>query len=254
MLKDLEKKGYDDIINIPKTYDLNNELRSRVHLSVIENKEYIGDDLGEALNEAVYPIYYLDFETFGTGIPLLKDSKPYEAIPFQWSIHILDNSGNLEHKEFLSSDNTDPREELTQSLIESLGLSGSICTYSSYEKRVLNGLIKRLPGYNQALTAFIERLWDLEKVISKHYYHPKFNGSFSMKSVLPVLAPDLSYKDLGIQDGIQASIEYLRMVNDSTEETEKNKISKDLREYCGQDSLGMYAVHKVLANKVGQKI
>jgi hypothetical protein len=124
--------------------------------------------------------------------------------------------GSVEHREFLYEKNDDPREEFTRTLLDVLGSEGTIYTYTGYEEGVIKELADCLPQHNDQLSATMGRMKDLHKIVSKHYYHPMFHGSFSVKSVLPALIPDMGYENLAIQDGQQAGLEYMKMTDPST--------------------------------------
>ena len=178
-------------------------------------------------------------------------SHPYETISFQWSNHIEHADGTLLHEDYLHHDGTDPRETFTQTLMKSLGREGSICVYTAYEQGVLTALADRLPQFRREILAVIERLWDLHAVVKANYYHPDFWGSFSLKSVLPALVPELAYADLEIQDGSTASVQYARMISESTVANERASIRKALLKYCERDTLAMLEVRKALGRKAG---
>jgi hypothetical protein len=196
-----------------------------------------------------YPIHFLDFETIGLAIPRYADTRPYQTIPFQWSDHILYEDGKLDHREYLCNEDRDPREEFTKTLLDALGTRGSIVIYTSYETGVLNSLIEHLPEYADELQSVIERFIDLYKIIKDNFYAPRFYGSFSLKFVLPALVPEMSYDKLSIQEGLQASLDYLRMIDPATPEDEKSKIREDLLVYCGQDTLAMVKIREELLGK-----
>jgi hypothetical protein len=99
------------------------------------------------------------------------------------------------------------------------------------------------------LLAVIDRLYDLHVVVKNHYYHPEFNGSFSLKAVLPAVVPEMTYDGMGIQEGQMASLEYLRMIGPGTPEGEREKIKKDLLEYCAQDTWAMVRIREELLKR-----
>ena len=120
----------------------------------------------------------------------------------------------------------------------------------TYEKSgVLNGVIEHLPHYQEQLLAIIDRFKDLHAVIRRCFYHPEFQGSFSLKLVLPAILPDMSYETLSIQEGNQASFEYLRMLDSSTPPAERKNIKEDLLRYCGHDTLAMVRIREELINR-----
>lgn len=247
-LDELADMGIQDIGDIPATFPLS-QIQDRIRASVTNQQEYISDKLEAELNDMEYPIHFLDFETIGPAIPRYAGTRPYQTIPFQWSDHILYEDGNLDHREYLCNEDKDPREEFTQTLINALGTEGGIVIYTSYETGVLNSIIEHVPHYADELQSVIDRFIDLYAIIRRHYYHPKFYGSFSLKYVLPALVPEMSYDNLSIQDGIQASLDYLRMIDPGTDENEKATIREDLLTYCGQDTLAMVKIRDVLLSR-----
>ena len=145
-----------------------------VQRRVKENREWIGEGLRSALETVVHPVHHLDFETFMPAVPKFLDTRPYQVIPTQWSNHIEQHDGTLMHAEFLCRDERDPREELAITLLESLGQTGGICVYSSYERSVIERLAEDFPSLRKDLKRVVARLWDLHVIIRDHYYHPAF--------------------------------------------------------------------------------
>jgi len=244
----LAEMGISDIRDIPDSFRLK-AIQARIRESLINNKEYVGSELGISLGKYEYPIHFLDFETINPAIPRYANTSPYQVLPFQWSDHILSRDGNLDHKDYLCGEDKDPREELTESLLEALGDKGSICTYGSHEKTVISGLAKNLPRHRDHLNALRDRCKDLLSTIRRGYYHPGFHGSFSLKDVLPVLVSSMSYADLSIQEGTMAGIEFLTMIAPETPSDEKERIRRELLEYCGQDTLAMVKIREELLKR-----
>jgi hypothetical protein len=248
-LEELAEMGIQDISDIPPTFPLS-QIQDRIRASVTDRREYISDQLETELKDMEYPIHFLDFETIGQAIPRYADTRPFQTIPFQWSNHILYEDGKLEHREYLCNEDRDPRDEFTQTMLDALGTKGSIVIYTNYETGVLNSLIDHFSQYADELQSVIDRFVDLYAIIKRHYYHPKFYGSFSLKYVLPALVPEMSYENLSIQDGMQASLDYLRMVDAKTHRDEKARIRDDLLTYCGQDTLAMVKIRDELLKRV----
>ncbi len=246
---ELREMQIKDINDIPEDFPLSAN-QERIRECVTKQKEYTGPSLEQALEEPAFPIYFLDFETINPGIPRYAGTRPYQMIPFQWSLHVLHKDGTLEHYEYLHNEDTDPRASLAGSLIQNIGERGTIIHYTPFEGTILRKLGGDLPEYKTKIDTLSNRLWDLHKVIAQHYYHPGFNESYSIKSVLPALVPELSYNDLEIQDGNMASVEYLRMIDRDTDLNEKAKIRQGLIKYCEQDTLGMVEVFRVLKAKL----
>ncbi len=247
-LAELADMGIQDIGDIPATFSLS-QIQDRIRASVSSRQEYISNQLEAELNDMKYPIHFLDFETIGLALPRYAGTWPYQTIPFQWSDHILNETVKLDHREYLCNEDKDPREEFTQTLLDALGTEGSIVIYTGYETRVLNSIIEHFPQYTDELWAIIDRFKDLHAIIRNNYYHPKFYGSFSLKYVLPALVPEMSYDKLSIQDGMEASLEYLQVIDPETPEEEKTTIRDDLLTYCGQDTLAMVKIRDELLKR-----
>ena len=247
-LLELADMGIVDIRDIPGSFRLN-QIQQRIRSCVINQEEYIAAELESELNDVVYPIHFLDFETVSLAIPRYSGTRPYQTIAFQWSDHILTADGNLAHREYLCAEDKNPAEDFTRTLLEALETTGTIFIYTAYEKGIIKELADHLPRYSQQLNAITARLNDLYAIIKRNYYQPKFYGSFSLKSVLPALVPDMSYANLSIQEGSQASLEYLKMVDSDTAAEEKERIKKDLLDYCGQDTLALVKIRQELLKR-----
>lgn len=247
-LDELAIRGILDIQDIPESFDLN-PLQARIRECVINNAEYMGADLGPTLRQYKHPIHFLDFEAVAPAIPRYANTHPYQTLPFQWSDHILSDDGTLTHREYLCLDDKDPREEVARTLLESLGREGTICTYTTFESQVIAGLANYLPRYGKGLQALSGRYRDLYDEIRGGYYHPDFRGSFSIKNVLPVLVPSMSYTALSIREGGQAGLEYLRMIDTETPPEDRERIQKELLEYCRQDTLAMVRIREELLKR-----
>jgi len=241
---DLVARGVETIDGIPAGYPL-----QLIQRRVKDNVEWIGPGLRAALETVEYPVHHLDFETLGSAIPLYPNTRPYQPIPFQWSNHIETADGAVRHEAYLCPDARDPREEFAVALLRSVGQQGSICTYTGYERSVLTGLAEALPPLRRALEGLADRLWDLHPIVKAHYYHPAFAGSYSIKAVLPALAPHLAYADLEIQEGGAASAQFYRMAFEDVDAPEKARIRTALLRYCERDTLAMVALRQALLAK-----
>ena len=222
--------------------------------SALAREVYIDREAIRAfVDSAVYPINFLDFEFFTSAIPKFPGQRPYSTqIPFQYSLHILHADGEIEHREFLADERRDPRAEIAQRLAEDITAEGSIAAFSQKtEKSIIRRLAAETAEHEQTLIAMNDRFIDLLKPFQQlMYYHPDFNGSFSIKSVLPALFPDdaaLDYKALNIQAGDMASMIYadLDRIDD---ESERQKIRESLLEYCKLDTLAMVMIWRELSD------
>lgn len=212
---------------------------------VLINKEVIKSEL----KNLEFPLYFLDYETFPSAIPKFDGYSPYMQIPFQYSLHVLKSpTDELEHLEFIHTDSDDPTKHLIKSLQKHVGTNGSIIVwFKNFECSVHNKIAERLPEAQLFMESLNNRVYDLMDIFSKqHYVHKEFRGSTSIKNVLPVLIPELSYKDLVIQEGTTAFLRWNELITENLNKNEKEEIIKNLKIYCGQDSLAMYKIWKHL--------
>ena len=205
----------------------------------------------EFINEFKYPLFYFDFETVAYPVPEYDESRPYQAVPFQYSLHVQrKKDSELEHLAFLGDGENDPREALIKELLAHLKTKGTILVwYKPFETTRLKELARDFPLYEAELNELQNRIIDLMVPFKKQYYtHPGFEGSASIKNVLPVLVPELSYGDLDVQDGMAASSMYGSIKNESPE------IQKQQREallaYCHLDTLAMVRILEKLKETV----
>ena len=200
--------------------------------------------LAAFLSQLEYPVSYLDFETIGTAIPLFDGVRPYQQVPFQYSLHIVRQPDTApEHHSFLAEDTADPRPAFMRHLREKLPTTGSVITYNaSFETSRLNECCEPFPEYKPWLHKVTPRIVDLLLPFRGfRYYHPDQHGSASMKAVLPALTGG-GYEHLTIQEGGAASREFLRVTYGEVPEAERQQVRHDLEAYCGLDTLGMVQI------------
>ncbi len=244
----LVEQGITIIDDIPDSTKLTD-----VQSKVKKNAEWVSAKLGPVLKSVIYPVHHLDFETVMLAVPRYASTRPYQSIPVQWSNHIESESGEIVHHEFLHAEASEPRKRWAEALIESLGEQGSIVVYSAYEEAIMRQLVEAFPEFRSAFKGIVQRLWDLHPVIKDHYYHPGFNGSYSIKAVLPAVVPSLGYGDLSIQEGGHAASEYYRLVFVETDWVEKERIREALLAYCKRDTLAMVELRRALKEKAGEQ-
>jgi hypothetical protein len=202
-------------------------------------------------DELVFPLQFFDYEGYSSAIPRFDGFGAYEQVPFQYSLHTLHEDGTLDHKEFLI---TEPKEDLTLPLIERMkedfDEKGSVISwYKSYESQRNIKLAELHPEHSDFLESLNDRMFDLMTIFSKNYYtDAAFKGSASIKNVLPIIVPELSYKALGIQKGDQAVERWEKMIDENTPKEEKEQIAKDLLEYCKLDTFAMVEIYRFLKN------
>lgn len=250
---ELYKSGvvkFEDIKELDK-FNASQQIQIRSELS----KEQIIDKeaIKEFLDTLSYPLYHLDFETFQQAVPEFIGLSPYEQIPFQFSIHKDNGNGNLEHFEFLAEPGADPRYQLALNLIKFIPQDACVLAYNmSFEKRVIRRLAEIYPQISNELMAIHDNIKDLMAPFAgKSYYHPKMQGSYSIKYVLPALVPEFesAYKDLNlIHHGGEAMQAYEAMAYMPADEREAYK--KALLAYCKLDTLAMVKVLEKLREVV----
>ena len=233
------------------------EIPPDTHLTVLQqrikdNVEWISSELLSNLRSVTYPVHHLDFETFMPAIPVYPNTRPFCPIPIQWSNHIEYEDGTVRHETYLCRDDRDPREEVAKGVLDTLGKEGSVCVYSDYERHLLRSLGHAFPTLKTDFSRVIARLWDLLSIIQKYYYHPDFQGSFSIKSVLPALAPHLGYDDLEIRHGALASVIFRKMIFEESDLLERLRLAQNLHDYCARDTQGMLELRRILFKKASR--
>lgn len=242
---DLYNKNIINFKDIPEDYPLNDnqwiQVNSELNNETIINREKIR----EFVNDLKYPLSFMDFETFKTAIPIFDKTRPYQALVFQYSLHILPtNNGELQHKEYLAEvDGSDPRIRFIEQLINDCGKKGDILVYNiGFERGKLNDLAVAFPNYSISINKIIDRLKDLMVLFQQRwYYTPSMWGSYSIKKVLPAMVPELSYDDLNIGEGGTASDTFSSLL---TGEFEGDVVQtrRELLEYCKMDTFAMVKI------------
>lgn len=241
---DLYESGIKEIKDIPADYMSNDKQRIQQGC-VISGKPHIDrENVRRFLASLQYPVYYLDFETFSTAIPLFDGTCPYQQIPFQFSLHVMkDEKSEPEHFMYLDEGKGDPRPQLAHELKHLLGDHGSIVAYYlSFEQKILSELAEALPDYKDWVEGLQGRMLDLYNPFkSFHYYHPLQKGSASLKSVLPAVT-GVGYDDLPINNGKQAGVAFLSLAFGDSNMVNGQMVRDWLREYCKQDTYGMVLI------------
>jgi predicted RecB family nuclease len=242
----LEELGVESIHDLPDDFELT-EIQRRAATCVQTGEPWFSPELGEVLGGLTYPLYFGDFETVNRAVPLFAGMRPYDHLPFQWSVHVQREPGaSPEHYEFLATDASDPRHEFITSLCAALGESGNIVVYSSFESQRLSDLASWVPEFSDRINAIQARLFDLLPVVREHTYHPAYAGSYSIKSVLPALVPEMTYDGMLVSNGQDAGLAWESLVRGSLDCGERDRIRKALLDYCGQDTLAMVKLVETL--------
>ena len=236
----LKSRGYSDIRKIPGGV-LENEKHEMVRRATRTGRRVFNfDATHDFMDQLGYPRYFMDFETINPAVPIWKGSRPYQQIPFQWSCHIQGKSGDLRQEAYLATGETDPRREFAESLIAAVRSRGPILVYNAaFEASRLRELADHMPDLADALLGIVDRIVDLLPVARDHYYHPEMRGSWSIKAVLPTIAPELDYGNLAVADGGMAQEAFYEILNPETGVNRKEELRSQLLEYCGRDTLAM---------------
>ena len=246
--EDLMAHGILNISNIPEDTKLNDKQQIQRDCVVCGQPHIDTAEIKSFLKGLKYPLYFMDFETFATAVPIYDGTSPYQNIPFQFSLHVITKPGAMvEHYEFLAEGKHDPRPAFLAELKQDIGPKGSILVYyEAFEKSRLKELAKAFPEYQAWVDSIIKRIVDLNVPFRDFsYYHPQQFGSSSLKQVLPVLT-DLTYDDLEIGEGTTASLKFMEAAFGNISDVERQKIRANLLIYCGQDTEAMVRIVKRL--------
>ena len=250
----LYEKGIFKITDIPEDTALNHRQTLQVNGQKSANSHVDTDKIKAFLNEWRFPLYFFDFETIFPALPVLNGTRPFQQVPFQYSLHIIEEIGaEYSHKEFLADPNDfngnaiDPRKQLIEQMKVDFGEIGSVVAYNaSFEITRLKELAIAFPEDQVFLEGIIGRFVDLLIPFrSGWHYHPEMGNSASIKYVLPAIAPEFSYQDLEISNGGDASNTFLNMIN-KTFTGDEVKVREALKKYCERDTLGMVKIWEEL--------
>jgi hypothetical protein len=237
----LRLAGHYSIPGIPDEYGLP-EKRLRVRDVIRSGRPFISKELGRRLEEIAFPAAFIDYESTASTFPFYPGTQPYEAVCFQWSAHVMEADGAVPvHHEFLAADTADPRAEFCRTLWDVVRHARSIVHYSSFEIYQLRAMAEKgVPLAEELHAAILDRTVDLEQIVDDHVYFEQFRGKTSIKSVLPVLVPELSYENLVIGDGEAATAAFRAMIGGKLE------LRQALLDYCRQDTFAMIEIYRAL--------
>lgn len=254
---DLGRRGITSITEIPADYPLTaNQQRQRA--AVVRGEPIIDREAIRAFLAGLrYPLYFLDFETCSPGIPMFPGYRPYQHMTFQYSLHKIAAPGTaLQHDRHLATLPQDPHPGLLPRLVQDLGPEGSVLVWNqSFEASRIREMAERYPAYSTALMGINDRLADLMVVFSQGaYVHPDFHGSYSLKTVLPVLLPDFEggYSDLAISNGEEAMIAWLRIVSGELTTEGVASLAEALLAYNALDTLALVGIWREISRIVGR--
>jgi hypothetical protein len=248
----LLERGVTRMTEIPADYSLTESQRVQVETAKSAMPRVSKPAIWRFLRALGDPVHFLDFETFSTAIPLFDRLRPFQRVPFQFSLHIRPSPGaDLVHHGYLANGAGDPRPEFMARLRGAVAGQGSVVTYNAaFEKGVLEECAEAFTEFQPWVESLESRYVDLlQPFRAFRYYHPTQRGSASMKAVLPALTGS-GYENLAIRDGDTASREYMRVTYGKPEPGERDRLCRQLEEYCGMDTQGMWQIISALRDVV----
>ena len=249
-IEKLNAMGVIDMREVPDT--MINEIQRRVKFHTIEGTTYFDvSATSQILNAQIKPAYFLDFETINLAVPIWKGIRPYEQVPFQFSLHVIREDNSIEHIEYLGVSGRDPSREFAEKLVEACGQHGPVYVYNAgFEGSKIKTLASRFADLAIRLNSIVCRLFDLLPIAKEHYYHPSQQGSWSIKKVLPALVPELDYANLeGVQDGGMAMDAFAEAIHPETSQERKQLLHQQLLAYCHQDTWAMVKIFEAFTSQ-----
>jgi len=243
--------GVKSIVDIPEGFRLT-AVQKRARKAHEVGGIVMEPRLQSELDNLDWPRYFMDFETHMPALPRFAGMRPYDQLPFQWCVYVQESpKANPSLHEYLAENAQDPREDFITSLLKALGDEGPIITYNApFESGRLSDLAGWLPHHAKAIAAVQDRLWDLLPMMREYVYHPGFKGSFSLKTVLPSLVPEMAYEGMEVAKGSMAGVVYDRLISGTLSPNEYARQRKALLEYCRQDTMGMVKIIESLGGLV----
>lgn len=245
----LEDMGIELINDIPIDFELSESQERQVEATKSGEQKINKEEIREFLSTLKFPLHFFDYETLAGVIPVFDSTQPYQQVPFQYSLHIQDvPGGSLAHKEYLHIENSNPVPPLLKRMQEDFGPTGSVISwFKRFETDRNNEMALMYPEQAKFLKNINDRMVDLMVPFSSGWFVDKdFFGSASLKAVLPVLTPELSYKELEVSHGSMAQRIWIETVLNGKNTENKDEIMGHLRKYCTLDTYAMYAIYKYL--------
>ena len=238
----LRAEGYIDLRDVPEER-MEGWKHQRVWRASNSGQAELNPEAGRIIAALPYPRYYIDFETINPAVPVWAGTRPYMQVPFQWSCHIETAKGEMTHCAFLANGQSDPRQPFAISLIDAVGTNGPVFVYNApFERSRMQELADYFSYLGPALEAIIDRIVDLLPIAREHYYHPDMRGSWSIKDVLPTIAPDLAYDKLEVANGGMAQDAFAEIMQPVTTPERRQQLRDALLLYCERDTVAMVRI------------
>jgi hypothetical protein len=239
--------GYQDLAAVPADR-LSGKVHQRVHRATVSGEVYLDAQATRTLRALKFPMAYLDFETIGLAVPEIIGTHPFEPWPFQWSVHVEATRDAVTHAEYLATDTFGDLAALAQALLGAVPESGPVFAYNAgFECGVLERMAERLPRLARGLLDLAGRLVDLLPITRAAYYHRDMKGSWSIKAVLPTIAPELDYRQLPeVQTGDSAQRAFLEIRSAKLSAKRRAQLREALLRYCERDTWGLVVLRRFL--------
>lgn len=245
-IEELHDAGILEIKDIPNNFSLNAKQTLQLQSARKDSPIIASDKIEKILSSIEFPLHFIDYETYASAVPRIDGVKPHQHIPFQVSIHTMQNDGSIEHFEFLAEKLELP-DQMVKSMLDYTGKGGTfISWHKSFEMGRNSDMIEWFPNHTEYLEYMNSNMFDLEDIFKTEYVDYRFHGSTSIKKVLPVLLPNLSYDDLEVQNGTMALDLWGRMVLDHDFDEDINEVRQKLLEYCKLDTWAMVELFRKL--------
>jgi hypothetical protein len=244
--------GVRAAMDIPDAFDLNEKQRLIAGLAKTNLEHIDQKSLRSELEKIVFPAYFLDYETCITAIPKYQGYHPQQQIVFQYSLHKMEEpEGGVIHTDYFSASEKEPSLSILEKMSKDIGSDGSVIVWNKTFEMTMNKEMARVhPQFAGFLEQLNQRIYDLGDVVNRGYYlHPGFKGSWSIKNVLPVMVPELSYKDLDINKGDQASVTWLKICFGQLAESEKSHLIESMLSYCKMDTFAMVEIFRLIKKR-----
>ena len=246
----LGQAGYRDQRDVPDA-ELRNPLHRRVAAATRSGETFVSEALPALLADLGHPRCHLDFETIAFVVPRWLGTRPFQQLPFQFSLHAEASDGTLRHEAFLDLTGRSPLQGFVERLLDVIPRQGPVIVWNQgFEGARLRELAQLFPQHADGLLAIVARMVDLLPIYRRHYYHRDMRGSWSIKAVLPTIAPDLDYRELEVGDGGEAQKAWLRASDPGTAPEERETLRAQLLAYCERDTWAMVRLANAFAAAV----
>lgn len=239
LANELRSEGIEDMRDIPPGR-LELYTHERIRRVSISGRAELDPEATESMRRLGYPRHFIDFETLTPAVPIWRGTRPYQDVPFQWSCHTEEKDGSIEHHQFLASGTDDPRRAFAESLSAALSRTGPVFCYNAgTERSHMQNLAALFPDLAPVLEEAIDWIVDLLPMTRQCYYHPDMKGSYSIKKVLPTIAPDLAYKNLEVGNAELSMQVFAELTKPDLPDARRTSLCESLLSYCERDTLAM---------------